>query len=1018
MEKLDQLEMIMEVLFCCCSVQTVLNHCSEPSGISEEDYVKLAFPYVTSKSEYRFSPDDLHNQFRFFQQQTVRESERSNYGSSVSRVINPMDCLFYYVGQMLHIENNEVVCRYRRLLNWCSLTRKIDADLLVAAFIAMEKKPEALCSRDLDWRLTLNHDNFQLRRIMERGIAENHFHLYGSAPVFHLSWISLMNRLNSSNAAARLRRYDKNRNEPETRVDITLLDPPLRLLHLQAAAIRLILFSILTLEDNLAFSEVILQDLINIPRFKDNGDEKRRIYKCLHSRRQKHARNERRPKDNDDQKRRIYKCLYSRRQKHARDERRSLDNDDEKRHIYRCLHRLIDLICTHYVSAEDSLLELEDLLNALQYSINALRDWNDSTLPNYALLVCPRNMKQDDDSIFQGERWLLYQCLHRIRHNMLDTKYVNLFYAYLIIKERIRHELIQSEDGVGFSRFQDYERRKFDLLEDSILQGKAGAAARAAVRKELLKNPSLQSLEIRVSPYENAEDNVDMLRHLDTILSAHNSDLCHVSTERFFYVFHFLKREDNWRDKDPSAFYCRHYLYRRTLLRQTIGIQNLRKRYPRRAMQVLGIDAASKELVCRPEVFGTYFRFLHKHTATLEESDGSHPLPQLHRTFHVGEDFLDIVDGLRAIDEAIRFLGLESGDRLGHALALGIDVYAWYAAKNNVITLTAQDYLDNVVWLYRHLLKYKLNNMTDVLEYLKREFMRLSDIIYKRHMSAETISHILEKYQEDSTIPLKYKWNQYDMGYDVPAQALRESLFPVNMPNGCNFDIHQYYRAWKLRGDDPELYDDGYFRPPVSDALYDECRVNQYYPRDNSIRYDPSVFLIHYYYHYSRDVREEGERQIQREVPPAYIDAVAKVQLAMQREIGSLGLGIECNPTSNVLIGTFKRYEQHPILRFYNRELEVDSKLLEDNPQLLVSINTDDKGIFSTSLENEYALMACALEKAVAPDDCARYPKQRVYAWLDAVRQMGLEQSFHHGRLMNTNLYGRRYHVDHRWRRR
>lgn len=964
MEKLDQLEMIIEVLFCCCSVQSVLDRCSVPSGISEEDYVKLAFPYIASKSEYRFSQDDLRNQFRFFQQQTVRESECSNCASSFSRVINPMDCLFYYVSRMLHIENNEVVCRYRRLLNWCSLTRKIDADLLVAAFIAMEKKPEALCSRDLDWRLTLNHDNFQLRRIMERGLAENHFHLYGSAPVFHLAWISLMNRLNSSNAAARLRKYDKKRNEPEMRVDITLFEPPLRLLHLQAAAIRLILFSILTLEDNLAFSEVILQDLINIPRPKDNDYEKK------------------------------------------------------KRRIYKCLHRLIEYICTRYDSAEDSLLELEDMLNALQYSINALRDWSDSTLPDYALLVCPRNMNQDDDSIFQGERWLLYQCLHRIRHNLLDTKYVNLFYAYLIMKERIRHELIQSEDGVGFSRFQDYERRKFDLLEDSILQGKTGAAARAAVRKELLKNPSLQSLEIRVSPYENAEDNVDMLRNLDTILSAPNSNLRNVSTDRFFYVFHFLKREDNWRDKDPSAFYCRHYLYRRTLLRQTIGIKNLRERYPRRAMQVLGIDAASKELVCRPEVFGTYFRFLHKHTASLEESDGAHPLPQLHRTFHVGEDFLDIVDGLRAIDEAIRFLGLESGDRLGHALALGVDVYAWYAAKNNVITLNAQDYLDNVVWLYRHLLKYKLNNMTDVLEYLKREFMRLSDILYKRHMSAEMISRILEEYQKDSTIPLKYKWNQFDTGYDVPAQALRESPFPVNMPNGCNFDIHQYYRAWKLRGDDPELYNDGYFKPLDSDALYDKCRVNQYYHMDDSIRYEPSVFLIYYYYHYSRDVREEGEQQIQREVPPAYIDAVAKVQLAMQREIGSLGLGIECNPTSNVLIGTFKRYEQHPILRFYNRELEVDSKLLEDNPQLLVSINTDDKGIFSTSLENEYALMACALEKAVAPDDCTRYPKQRVYAWLDAVRQMGLEQSFHHGRLINTNLYGRRYHVDHRRRRR
>lgn len=41
-------------------------------------------------------------------------------------------------------------------------------------------------------------------------------------------------------------------------------------------------------------------------------------------------------------------------------------------------------------------------------------------------------------------------------------------------------------------------------------------------------------------------------------------------------------------------------------------------------------------------------------------------------TYHTGEDFLDIVDGLRAIDEAMLFLQMEKGERLGHAMALGV----------------------------------------------------------------------------------------------------------------------------------------------------------------------------------------------------------------------------------------------------------------------------------------------------------------------------------------------------------
>ena len=958
MEKLDQLEMILEVLFCCCSSQWVLSHCAELSGIREDDFVKIAFRYSAAKTDFMFSQDDLRNQFRFFRQQ-VNLYAPSDDGATAVRVLKPLDCLFYYAGRMLHIEDNQVVCRYRRLLNWSGLTRRIDADLLVSAFYAAENQDP----KGMNWKLTLDHDNFQLKQIMKRGIAENHFHLYGSAPVFHLAWISLMNRLDSSNAAGRLKRYDRDRKEPETRVDTSLFEPPMRLMHLQAAAIRLILFCALTLDERPDYGFISLSGQIES---KDWHDESSQQKQCVRER----------------------------------------------------LRKMIVLLCTRYDNVEDSLLELEYRVNALQHAISALRDWNHPTLPDYALLVCHGDLARDDDNIFQGERWLLYHCLHRIRSNMLDRVYANLFYAYLILKERIRHELIQSEDGVGFSNFQDYERRKFDLMEDSILQGKLGATARAAVRRELLQNPHLRSLEIRVTPCESAEENVDMLRNLDRILGGEQSDATSVPRGRYFYVFHFLKKADDWRKADPSAFYCRHYLYRRKLLRQTIGIQRLRKCYGRRAMQVYGIDAASKELTCRPEVFGTCFRFLHKHSADLEENGTSHPLPQLRRTIHVGEDFLDVADGLRAIDEAIHFLGLESGDRLGHALALGIDARAWYAAKNNVITLPAQDYLDTVVWLYRHLLKYQLPDMMDVLEYLKREFSRLADRIFKRHMSSDAVFRILSKYHEDETIPPKYKWYQSDAAYDHSAQAWVRENSPTTIPFGFNFDIHQYYRAWKLRGDDPELYDDGYFKDPASDDLYDACRVNAYYPKDKGIRYDPGVFLIHYYYHYSREVRAEGERQIQQEVPQAYIDAVVSVQRAMQKEIGKLGLGIECNPTSNVLIGTFKRYEQHPILRFYNRELEVDSTLLDENPQLLVSINTDDKGIFSTSLENEYALMACALEKAVKPDGSMRYPRQRVYAWLDDVRKMGLEQSFRNSHLEDQSISGGNFHMTVRRRRR
>ena len=61
---------------------------------------------------------------------------------------------------------------------------------------------------------------------------------------------------------------------------------------------------------------------------------------------------------------------------------------------------------------------------------------------------------------------------------------------------------------------------------------------------------------------------------------------------------------------------------------------------------------------------------------------------------------------------------------------------------------------------------------------------------------------------------------------------------------------------------------------------------------------------------------------------------------------------------------------------------------------LSVSLNTDDQGVFDTLLENEYALMVLALEKAKDEAGHPRYDIEDIYEWLDYVREMGLEQVF------------------------
>ena len=73
------------------------------------------------------------------------------------------------------------------------------------------------------------------------------------------------------------------------------------------------------------------------------------------------------------------------------------------------------------------------------------------------------------------------------------------------------------------------------------------------------------------------------------------------------------------------------------------------------------------------------------------------------------------------------------------------------------------------------------------------------------------------------------------------------------------------------------------------------------------------------------------------------------------------------------------------------------SDSLKDNNchQISVCINTDDQSVFGTSLENEYALMARALELYVNDEGKHIYNHTSIYDWLNNIRKMGNDFSFY-----------------------
>ena len=116
---------------------------------------------------------------------------------------------------------------------------------------------------------------------------------------------------------------------------------------------------------------------------------------------------------------------------------------------------------------------------------------------------------------------------------------------------------------------------------------------------------------------------------------------------------------------------------------------------------------------------------------------------------------------------------------------------------------------------------------------------------------------------------------------------------------------------------------------------------------------------------------------------------MGQMQRRMQRFVESMGLCVECNPSSNLLIGTFDTYQQHPIFLFHKA-----GTYGQDSVQMHVSLNTDDQGIFDTSLSFEYAIVAAALSVGVDKNGNRLYANREIEDYLRNLKRMGNEQSF------------------------
>jgi hypothetical protein len=94
---------------------------------------------------------------------------------------------------------------------------------------------------------------------------------------------------------------------------------------------------------------------------------------------------------------------------------------------------------------------------------------------------------------------------------------------------------------------------------------------------------------------------------------------------------------------------------------------------------------------------------------------GRYKFPGVGLTLHVGEVFQHLAAGLRAIHEPLLFQLMRDGDRLGHALALGLDVERW-CEQNPKAYSTRLARLFDLAWMLRALVSFDIQvSAADVL---------------------------------------------------------------------------------------------------------------------------------------------------------------------------------------------------------------------------------------------------------------------------------------------------------------
>lgn len=437
------------------------------------------------------------------------------------------------------------------------------------------------------------------------------------------------------------------------------------------------------------------------------------------------------------------------------------------------------------------------------------------------------------------------------------------------------------------------------------------------------KKDTSREVKISTEDIERALKNQDfnfLSQILNSVLKRNSDEL---QTNRgidkeFSLIFHFGKI------REPSEFEKIKRFYRR-IYRTARKFANFLRDNGEYVAFFAGIDAASIEYWTPAWVFAPLYSFWRNFAV--------HYIPDLDKkktalkfTYHAGEDFVDLGTGLKNIYEAVKFLNLGSGDRIGHGLAFGTDVRS-YSLKHRKVCISPLYYFFHLLWLnymaYRH---------GELVGYKKRILREVSQLESNYEFVRKFLSSLTESREGDKTV------DRYVDDVQVFLVNLYESLKYDFVNRG---DYSLFGRFWNA-----EVFSECKSKKGRASFL---CKVISLLPRLFS--------------EYEKEKRSKG-RSFKYVVLDPLLDEKSDVdfeeQLKILEKIKEItlklviekGIVIEACPTSNVYIRGIVDYKDHLTVRLREEIVEKG---------LRITLNTDDPLIFNNVLIDEYLLVLEAL---------------------------------------------------------